>query len=68
MKTSWKKVTVDGSSMSMYLAQPETNSPVPAVFVIQNQEGVKKFTQEMTRRIAEAGFVGIPPTANSEAK
>ena len=68
MKTSWKKVTVDGSSMGMYLAQPETNSPVPAVFVIQNRDGVKEFTQEMTRRIAEAGYVGIAPKAKSEAK
>jgi len=25
------KSEVDGSSMGMYLAQPETNSPVPAI-------------------------------------
>jgi hypothetical protein len=32
--------------MGMYLAQPETNSPVPAVFGIQNQDGGKEFTEK----------------------
>ena len=49
MKTSWEKVAVDGSAMGMYLAQPESSGPVPAIVVIQNQDGVKEFTQEMTR-------------------
>ncbi len=29
--------------------------------MIQNQDGVGEFTQAMTRRIAEAGYVGIAP-------
>lgn len=61
MKTSWEKVTVDGSAMGMYLAQPDGSGPAPAIVVIQNQDGVKEFTQEMTRRVAEAGYVGIAP-------
>lgn len=61
MKTSWEKVTVDGSPMGMYLAQPEGTGPFPAILVIQNQDGVKEFTQEMTRRVAAAGYVGIAP-------
>jgi glucosamine-6-phosphate deaminase len=61
MKTSWEKVTVDGSPMGMYLAQPEGTGPFPAIVVIQNQDGVKEFTQEMTRRVAAAGYVGIAP-------
>jgi carboxymethylenebutenolidase len=61
MKTSWESVTVDGSPMGMYVAQPDGSQPVPAILVIQNQDGVKDFTQEMTRRVAEAGFVGIAP-------
>jgi carboxymethylenebutenolidase len=60
MKTSWEKVTVDGSPMGMYLAQPD-GGPRPAILVIQNQDGVRDFTQEMTRRVAQAGFVGIAP-------
>ena len=61
MKTSWEKVTVDNSPMGMYLAQPEGPGPFPAILVIQNQDGVKEFTQEMARRVAEAGYVGIAP-------
>ena len=55
MKTSWEKVTVDGSPMGMYMASPDGNGPYPAILVIQNQDGVREFTQEMTRRVAEAG-------------
>jgi carboxymethylenebutenolidase len=61
MKTSWEKVTVDNSPMGMYLAQPENTGPVPAIIVVQNQDGVAEFTQEMTRRVAAAGYVGIAP-------
>jgi len=61
MKTSWEKVTVDGSPMGMYMASPDGNGPYPAILVIQNQDGVREFTQEMTRRVAEAGYVGIAP-------
>ena len=61
MKTSWEKVTVDNSPMGMYLAQPEGAGAVPAIIVVQNQDGVAEFTQEMTRRVAAAGYVGIAP-------
>ena len=47
--------------MRLYLCQPEGTVPVPAIVVIQNQDGVGEFTQEMTRRVAEAGYVGIAP-------
>ena len=47
--------------MGMYLAQPEVAGPVPAIIVVQNQDGVAEFTQEMTRRVAAAGYVGIAP-------
>jgi len=61
MKASWEIVTVDSSPMRLYLCQPEKNGPVPAIVVIQNQDGVGEFTQEMTRRVAEAGYLGIAP-------
>ena len=61
MKTSWENVTVDNSPMGMYLAQPEVAGAVPAIIVVQNQDGVAEFTQEMTRRVAAAGYVGIAP-------
>jgi len=61
MKTSWESVNVDGSPMRLYLCQPEGTGSVPAIVVIQNQDGLAEFTQEMTRRVTEAGYVGIAP-------
>lgn len=60
MKTSWESVTVDNSPMGMYLAQPESAGPVPAIIVVQNQDGVAEFTQEMTG--------GSPPPATSASR
>jgi carboxymethylenebutenolidase len=61
MKNSWETITVDNSPMRLYLSQPEGPGPFPAMVVIQNQDGIGEFTQAMTRRIAEAGYVGIAP-------
>src|ERR1051325_9897677 len=61
MKTSWETVKVDQSSMGLYIAQPDGPGPFPAIIVGQNQDGVGAFTQEMTRRIAAAGYLGIAP-------
>jgi carboxymethylenebutenolidase len=61
MKSSWETITVDNSPMRLYLSQPEANAPCPAVLVIQNQDGVGEFTQEMTRRVAQAGYFAIAP-------
>ena len=61
MKASWESITVDNSAMRLYMCQPDGAGPFAAVVVIQNQDGVAEFTQEMTRRVAEAGYVGIAP-------
>lgn len=61
MKNSWETVTVDNSPMGLYLSEPDGRGPFPAIVVIQNQDGVREFTQEMTRRVAAAGYVGIAP-------
>ena len=61
MKSSWETITVDNSAMRIYLCQPEGTGPFPSIVVMQNQDGVAEFTQEMTRRVTEAGYVGIAP-------
>jgi len=61
MQTTWHNVNVDNSPMGIYVARPEGPGPFPAIVVIQNKDGVKEFTQEMTRRVAEAGYVGAAP-------
>jgi carboxymethylenebutenolidase len=61
VKTSWQTITVDDSPMRLYVCRPDGSGPFPAVVVIQNHDGVAEFTQEMTRRIAEAGYLGAAP-------
>lgn len=61
MKNSWETVVVDNSPMRLYLSQPNAPGRYPAVVVIQNQNGVGDFTQEMTQRVAEASYVAIAP-------
>jgi carboxymethylenebutenolidase len=61
MNTSWQTIVMDGSPMGLYVAQPDGDGPFPAIVVIQNKDGVREFTQEMTRRVAEAGYVAVAP-------
>jgi carboxymethylenebutenolidase len=61
MKNSWEKVTVDNNVMGLYVSHPDGPGPFPAIIVGQNQDGVGEFTQAMTQRIAQAGYVGIAP-------
>ena len=61
MKNSWETVSVDNQPMGLYVCQPDGPGPFPAIIVGQNQDGVGEFTQGMTQRIAEAGYVGIAP-------
>ena len=61
MKNTWETIIVDNSQMRLYLSQPFSSGRMPAVVVIQNQNGVGDFTQEMTRRVAEAGYFAVAP-------
>ncbi|TVQ43100.1 MAG: dienelactone hydrolase family protein [Gloeocapsa sp. DLM2.Bin57] len=44
-----------------YLAIPQTAEKLPAVIVIQEIFGVNNHIQDVTRRIAQAGYVAIAP-------
>ncbi len=61
MVSSWESTKVDGSDMRLYMSVPDGRGPVPAVVVIQHQWGVDEFIEEMTERIASAGYIGIAP-------
>jgi len=61
MASSWETIQVDGSDMRIYVSAPEGAGPFPAVVVIQHQGGVDTFVQEMTDRLASAGYVGAAP-------
>lgn len=61
MASTWDSVTVDGATMKLYLSVPDGTGPFPAVVVIQHQGGVDEFIEEMTDRVAAAGYVGVAP-------
>jgi len=61
MKSHREQVKVDGSPMNLYISQPDNSEPSHAVVLIQHQNGVDKFMEEMTERIASAGYFGVTP-------
>ena len=61
MKSHREPIKVDGSPMNLYISQPDGSGPFPAVVLIQHQNGVDKFMEEITERTAAAGYFGITP-------
>jgi carboxymethylenebutenolidase len=61
MANFWETVKVDGNDMRLYVSVPDGTGPFPAVVVIQHQGGVDTFIEEMTQRVAQAGYVGVAP-------
>jgi carboxymethylenebutenolidase len=61
MKSHREQLKVDGSPMNLYISQPDGSGPLPAVVLIQHQNGVDKFLEAMTERVAAAGYFGVTP-------
>jgi carboxymethylenebutenolidase len=61
MASFWESIQVDGADMRLYASVPEGTGPFPAVVVIQHQGGVDDFVQEMTQRLASAGYAAVAP-------
>ncbi len=61
MASFWESIQVDGAGMRLYTSVPEGTGPFPAVVVIQHQGGVDDFVQEMTQRLASAGYAAVAP-------
>jgi carboxymethylenebutenolidase len=57
----WKQVDTDNSTMRMHVSFPTGSSSFPAVVVTQHQGGVDEFVQNITRRLAESGYVAAAP-------
>ena len=45
----------------MHVSVPALSTPVPGIVVIQHQGGVDEFVQNMTHRLADAGYVAAAP-------
>ena len=56
-----ESIKVDGEDMKLYVSVPDGTGPFPAIVVIQHQGGVDEFIEEMTQRVASAGYVGVAP-------
>jgi carboxymethylenebutenolidase len=61
MPSFWESIKVDGSDMRLYVSVPSGTGPFPAVVVIQHQGGVDDFIEEMTQRVASAGYAAVAP-------
>jgi carboxymethylenebutenolidase len=60
-QSSWQQTESDSSTMRMHVSVPEGPGPFPGMVVIQHQWGVDEFMQEMTARLAQAGYVAAAP-------
>jgi len=59
--SSWQQVESDNSMMRMHLSAPEGPGLFPGIVVIQHQGGVDEFMQNLTQRLARAGYVAAAP-------
>jgi len=55
----------DGSEMKAYVARPKVDGKYPAVIVIHENRGLNPHIEDVTRRVALAGFLAIAPDALS---
>lgn len=55
----------DGTTMKAYLVKPEGLSKTGAVLVIHENRGLNPHIRDVTRRVAQAGFIVLAPDALS---
>jgi carboxymethylenebutenolidase len=55
----------DGATMKAYLVKPEGLSKTGAVLVIHENRGLNPHIRDVTRRVAQAGFIALAPDALS---
>ena len=61
-KVSWE---VEGGEMNGYLARPKKSGKYPGVIVIHENRGLNPHIEDVTRRVAMAGYVALGPDALS---
>lgn len=61
VETGWHEVDTPQGAMHLYRAQPEGQRPDRGVVVLQEAFGVNEHIQDVTRRVAAAGFVAVAP-------
>lgn len=61
VKTDQVQIPNQDLLISAYLAQPDRMESLPAVIVVQEIFGVNEHIQDVTRRLAQEGYVAIAP-------
>ena len=61
MISNWQEKESDGSPMRLHVSVPDGAGPFAALIVMQHQGGVDQFVQDMTRRLAGAGYLAAAP-------
>jgi carboxymethylenebutenolidase len=62
LETSWKKLDVNGTPAQGYFAKPAmAKGPLLGIVVIQEAFGVDDFIQDVTDRLATAGYAALAP-------
>lgn len=59
--STWQETEIDGSLMRLYVSAPKGSGLYPAVVVMQHQGGVDAFIQQITQRLAQAGYIAAAP-------
>lgn len=68
LKTERATWTADGQAMKGYLARPaKADGALPGVVVIHENRGLNAHIEDVTRRMAKAGFVALAPDFLSDA-
>lgn len=57
--------TGDGAEMKAYVARPKADGKYPAVIVIHENRGLNPHIEDVTRRVALAGYLAVAPDALS---
>lgn len=62
MTTSkWQETDSDGNAMRLHVSAPAGAGPFSGIVIMQHQGGVDEFIQQITQRLAQAGYIAAAP-------
>src|SRR4029453_2226905 len=61
MASSWENISVDNSSMPLYVSVPESGGPVPGIVVVHGQSGLEDFIKNTTHMLGLQGYAAVAP-------
>ena len=65
LHTEFIEYPADSGDMSAFMARPKVDKKFPAVIVIHENKGLQPHIMDVTRRVAQKGFVALGPDALS---